>query len=69
MIEPLLEHRIELAGYETRVLELEGGGIPTLMLHGYADSAVTWRHALALLARRGQRAVTVELPGFGTADP
>jgi hypothetical protein len=28
MIEPLLEHRIELAGYETRVLELEGNGIP-----------------------------------------
>jgi pimeloyl-ACP methyl ester carboxylesterase len=69
MIEPLIEHRLSLAGYETRVLELEGDGVPVIMFHGYADSADTWRHALALLARQGHRALAFDLPGFGMADP
>jgi pimeloyl-ACP methyl ester carboxylesterase len=69
MIQPLFEHRLELAGYATRVLELEGDGVPILMFHGYADSADTWRQSLALLGRRGHRAIAVDLPGFGTADP
>jgi pimeloyl-ACP methyl ester carboxylesterase len=68
MIQPLFEHRMTLAGYETRVLELEGDGIPIVMFHGYADSADTWRQMLALIAKRGHRAVAVDLPGFGTAD-
>ena len=68
MIQPLFEHRPALAGYRTRALELEGDGLPILLLHGYADSADTWRQVLALLARRGRRAVAFDLPGFGTAD-
>ncbi|MGI8864741.1 MAG: alpha/beta fold hydrolase [Solirubrobacteraceae bacterium] len=68
MIQPLFEHRRSFAGYATRVLELEGEGAPMVMFHGYADSADTWRQALALLARRGRRAIAVDLPGFGTAD-
>ena len=68
MIEPLFEHRLTFGGYETRVLELEGDGPPLLMLHGYADSADTWRQSLALLARDGQRAIAVDLPGFAAAD-
>jgi pimeloyl-ACP methyl ester carboxylesterase len=68
MIQPLFEHRMSLAGYETRVLELEGDGVPIVMLHGYADSADCWRQMLALLARQGRRAIAVDLPGFGTAD-
>jgi pimeloyl-ACP methyl ester carboxylesterase len=69
VIQPLFEHRRKLAGYETRVLELEGDGVPIVFFHGYADSADTWRQSLALLGRRGRRAVAVDLPGFGTADP
>lgn len=69
MIQPLFEHRLKLAGYDTRVLELEGEGVPILLFHGYADSADTWRHALARLARHGRRAIAVDLPGFATADP
>jgi pimeloyl-ACP methyl ester carboxylesterase len=69
VIQPLFEHRLTLAGYDTRILELEGDGVPILMFHGYADSADTWRHALDRLARRGRRAIAVDLPGFGTADP
>jgi pimeloyl-ACP methyl ester carboxylesterase len=68
MIQPLFEHRLTLAGYETRVLELEGDGVPIALLHGYADSADTWRQTLALLGRHGRRAIAVDLPGFGTAD-
>ncbi len=68
MIQPLFEHRLTLAGYETRVLELEGDGSPILLFHGYADSADTWRYTLARLAKRGRRAIAVDLPGFGAAD-
>jgi pimeloyl-ACP methyl ester carboxylesterase len=39
------------------------------MFHGYADSADTWRQTLDLIARRGRRAMAVDLPGFGMADP
>jgi pimeloyl-ACP methyl ester carboxylesterase len=65
--QPLVEHRLELAGYETRALELEGEGPPLLLLHGYADSADTWRLLLARLGDRGRRALAVDLPGFGAA--
>ncbi len=69
MIQPLFEHRRSFAGYDTRVLELEGDGVPVVLFHGYADSADTWRQTLALLGRHGRRAVAVDLPGFATADP
>ncbi len=68
-MQPLFEHRLELAGYETRVLELEGEDPPLLLLHGWSDSADTWRHALDALGRRDRRAIAVDLPGFGAADP
>jgi pimeloyl-ACP methyl ester carboxylesterase len=69
VIQPLFEHRRAFAGYETRVLELEGEGTPIALFHGWADSADTWRQALALIARQGRPAIAVDLPGFGTADP
>jgi pimeloyl-ACP methyl ester carboxylesterase len=68
VIQPLFEHRPTLGGYRTRALELEGEGPPMVLLHGYADSADTWRQTLAVLAREGRRAIAVDLPGFGTAD-
>jgi pimeloyl-ACP methyl ester carboxylesterase len=68
VIQPLFEHRLSLAGYRTRALELEGDGDPLLFLHGYADSADTWRQCLAELGRRGRRAIALDLPGFGAAD-
>ncbi|MDX6669693.1 MAG: hypothetical protein QOI91_56 [Solirubrobacteraceae bacterium] len=67
-MQPLFEHRRRFGGFETRVLELEGEGPPLVLLHGYADSADTWRHVLAVLGRRDRRAVAVDLPGFATAD-
>jgi pimeloyl-ACP methyl ester carboxylesterase len=38
-------------------------------LHGYGDSADTWRPALRKLDDTGRRAIAVDLPGFGHADP
>ncbi len=67
-MEPLFEHRLELAGVGTRALELEGEGPPLLLLHGYADSADTWRRLLVELARANRRALAIDLPGFGEAD-
>lgn len=70
MREPLIEYRTELAGFGTRVLELEGGeGPAVLLLHGFSDSADTWRLTLERLAREGRRALAVDLPGFAQADP
>jgi pimeloyl-ACP methyl ester carboxylesterase len=67
-MQPLMEHRMELAGYGTRALELEGDGPPVLLLHGFADSADTWRRTLDRLARAGRRALAVDMPGFGAAS-
>lgn len=69
MQQPLFEHRLDLAGFGTRALELEGDGPPIVLLHGWGDSADTWRLVLDLLGRRGRRALAVDLPGFGAADP
>ena len=54
-MQPLFEHRLKLAGYETRALELEGSGPPLLLLHGYSDSADTWRLLLDRLGKVGRR--------------
>ncbi|WP_410658084.1 alpha/beta fold hydrolase [Amycolatopsis sp. lyj-112] len=40
-----------------------------VLLHGYCDSADTWRPVLELLAAAGIPAVAVDLPGFGDAQP
>jgi pimeloyl-ACP methyl ester carboxylesterase len=69
MQQPLFEHRLTVAGYPTRALELEGEGPPLVLLHGFSDSADTWRLTLDALARRNRRALAVDLPGFATASP
>lgn len=67
-MQPLIEHRLTLAGYDTRALELEGKGPPVVLFHGFADSADTWRYTLDRLARAGRRAIAVDLPGFAQAS-
>jgi pimeloyl-ACP methyl ester carboxylesterase len=66
-MEPLIEHSMQLAGHRTRVLELDGRGPGIVLLHGWGDSADTWRPLLAELAVSGRRAIAVDLPGFGQA--
>jgi pimeloyl-ACP methyl ester carboxylesterase len=67
-MQPLFEHRLEVAGYRTHALELEGEGPPLLLLHGFADSADTWRMTLDRLGRRDRRALALDLPGFARAS-
>ena len=67
-MQPLFEHRLRIDGYETRALELEGDGPGLVLLHGWGDSADTWRRLLAELGTRDRRAIAVDLPGFGYAS-
>ncbi|WP_158880837.1 alpha/beta fold hydrolase [Amycolatopsis anabasis] len=39
-----------------------------VLLHGYCDSADTWRPVLGELAAAGVAAIAVDLPGFGEAE-
>src|SRR5438445_7032482 len=68
-MQPLFEHRREFGGFVSRVLELEGDGPALVLLHGWGDSGDTWRHLLAAAGRRDRRAIAVDFPGFGAADP
>src|SRR3954463_4407403 len=63
----VVEHRIQIAGHSTRALEVDGGSPGIVLLHGWSDSADTWRPLLAQLAARGRRAIAGDLPGFGVA--
>lgn len=65
--------RRSYAGVRTRVLEvgpkrLLRGAPRLVLLHGYCDSADTWRPVLEQLAEAGISAIAVDLPGFGEAD-
>jgi pimeloyl-ACP methyl ester carboxylesterase len=63
------ERRIELAGFRSRAIELDGDADepPLLLLHGWGDSADCWRPLLPHLERRGRRAIALDMPGFGEA--
>lgn len=67
-MEVIVEHSLKLAGRRTRALELEGEGPPLLLIHGFGDSADSWRLVLDRLRKAGRAAVALDLPGFGAAD-
>ena len=68
--DPIIAERFaEIAGVCTRVLEVPGDGPAILLLHGFTDSADSWRPLLAELAARSRRAVAVDMPGSGHAPP
>jgi pimeloyl-ACP methyl ester carboxylesterase len=64
----VFEHRVQLVSHATRALEVDGNGPGIVLLHGWRDSADTWRPLLRELSNRGRRAIAVDLPGFGTAS-
>lgn len=64
----IFEQELEIGGYRTRAIELAGEGVPFLLLHGFSDSADTWRPVLDRLRREGRRAMAVDLIGFGRAQ-
>jgi pimeloyl-ACP methyl ester carboxylesterase len=65
------EARLELGGFETRALSVpaaRGSSLPPLVfLHGFSDSADTWRPLMRLLAAEGRGALALDMPGFGRA--
>jgi pimeloyl-ACP methyl ester carboxylesterase len=65
---PLSEQRLDVGGIRTRAVTLAGDGPPLVLLHGYSDSADTWREVMAHLRVAGRGAVAVDLPGFAGAD-
>lgn len=58
----------EIGGFRTRVLTVDGDGLPILLLHGFSDHAAGWRPFMRALESRGRRAIAVDLPGFGRAE-
>jgi pimeloyl-ACP methyl ester carboxylesterase len=66
------EQTLELGGFGTRALVLSPDhhtrGDPLLLLHGWSDSADTWRPLLRRLERLGRSATALDMPGFGRAD-
>jgi pimeloyl-ACP methyl ester carboxylesterase len=65
----VVEHRLSVSAHATRALEVGGEGPGIVLLHGWGDSADTWRPLLAELAVCNRRAIAVDLPGFGDATP
>jgi len=65
----LVESQRVVGATRTRVIETTVGTGPTvLLLHGYSDTAETWRGVLDELAAAGCHAVAVDLPGHGRAE-
>jgi pimeloyl-ACP methyl ester carboxylesterase len=65
----IAQRRAHYAGLGTRELYVTGAGPTIVLLHGFADSADSWRDVLVRLERAGLSAVAVDLAGFGQADP
>jgi pimeloyl-ACP methyl ester carboxylesterase len=65
----ITEERVWLGDIHTRRLSVAGSGVPVALLHGFADSADTWRGVLSAFAVAGRAAFAVDMPGYGHADP
>ncbi|MFL6108496.1 MAG: alpha/beta fold hydrolase [Marmoricola sp.] len=65
----ITQSRPYVGRWRTRALEVSGDGPVLLLLHGFGDHAGTWLPVLTELQQHGQRAVALDLPNFGEADP
>lgn len=59
--------RIEVGGVALNVRD-EGEGPPVLLLHGFPDSSLLWRHQIPVLVEAGMRVVAPDLRGYGESD-
>ena len=59
-------HILDNGGVETVVTDHgPEGGEPVLMVHGFPDSALLWRHQIPVLAAAGYRVLAPDIRGFG----
>ncbi|MCW2690916.1 MAG: alpha/beta hydrolase fold protein [Mycobacterium sp.] len=65
----IAQRRCIYGGFDTRELHAAGRGPTLVLLHGFSHSSDCWHPVLTRLARCRQRAIAVDLPGFGRADP
>ena len=59
--------RIEANGLTFEV-SVEGAGTPVVLLHGFPDTSVMWRHQVAALNRAGFRTIAPDTRGRGRSD-
>ncbi|PWC51914.1 alpha/beta hydrolase [Azospirillum sp. TSA6c] len=57
-----------VAGGPAAYLSVGSGGVPVLLLHGFAGDRLTWQFNLSALSAR-RRAIAVDLPGHGGSTP
>ena len=57
----IIEDRVCLGGVHTRRLSVAGGGTPIALLHGFADSADTWRGVLTAFQAAGRAAIALPI--------
>jgi len=57
--------------YREAIAEAEADreSLPVLLIHGYPESSLMWRHLLPPLADSGRRAIAPDLPGYGSSPP
>jgi pimeloyl-ACP methyl ester carboxylesterase len=58
--------QITVNGLSFHVVD-EGAGPAVLLLHGWPDSSVGWRHQIPALANAGYRVIAPDLRGFGAS--
>lgn len=65
----VVHERVTVGDITTRCLSTPGSGPTLVLLHGFGDSADTWRPVMGAFAAAGRASVAPDLPGFGAAPP
>jgi pimeloyl-ACP methyl ester carboxylesterase len=58
---------VDAGGLNLAYTEL-GEGPPVLLLHGWPTSSYLWRNVMPPLAEAGNRAIALDLPGYGSSS-
>ncbi len=59
--------RIEVNGVGLEV-DVQGNGMPVVLLHGFPDSSRLWRHQVSALVAAGYRTIVPDQRGYGASD-